>query len=57
MIDGSIRQVDPFIAEQILTTAINISVEMQWMRPIEDITEAYQSYFKFYFTGIAQKQS
>lgn len=55
MIDGSIRQIDPFIAERVLTTAINISVEMQWMRPIDDIAAAYQSYFEFYFTGIAQE--
>jgi len=57
MADGSIRQLDPFIAEQVLNTAINISVELQWMRPIEDIGEAYQSYFKFYFTGIAESRN
>ena len=54
--DGSIRNIDPFIAEQLFTTAIDISAELQWMRPIEDIPGAYQSFFSFYFTGLAHEQ-
>ncbi len=51
--DGSIRGVDPYIAEQILLSAIDLSAELPWMRAIPDAAAACQSYFSFYFNGLA----
>jgi len=51
--DGSIRGVDPYIAEQILLSAIDLSAELPWMRKIADSTAACRSYFSFYFNGLA----
>jgi len=51
--DGSIREVDPFIAEQVLISAIDLSAELPWMREIKDPIEACRSFFSFYFTGLS----
>jgi AcrR family transcriptional regulator len=51
--DGSIRQVDPYIAEQMLMTAVDLSAELPWMREIGNVAEACQSYFGFYFSGLS----
>jgi len=51
--DGSIRPVDPFIAEQLLMSAIDLSAELPWMRELGDPAEACRSYFSGYFTGLS----
>jgi len=51
--DGSVRDVDPFIAEQLLISAIDLSAELPWMRDIKDPAEACRSFFRFYFTGLS----
>ena len=51
--DGSIRKVDPFIAEQLLMSAIDLSAELPWMREIKDPAAACRSFFRFYFTGLS----
>jgi hypothetical protein len=51
--DGSIREVDPFIAEQLLISAIDLSAELPWMREIVDPADACRSFFRFYFTGLS----
>lgn len=56
MADGSIRPVDTYIAEQMLISAIDLSAELPWMRPIEDGAEACGSYFGFYFNGLAARR-
>jgi hypothetical protein len=53
--DGSIRGVDPYIAEQILLSAIDLSAELPWMREIPDSAAACRSYFSFYFDGLARQ--
>lgn len=50
--DGSIRPIDPFIAEQMLTAAIDISAELQWMRSVNNLGADCRSYFGYYFTGM-----
>jgi AcrR family transcriptional regulator len=50
--DGSIRRIDPFIAEQMLTSAIDISAELQWMRPVKSMGADCRSYFGYYFCGM-----
>lgn len=52
--DGSIRPVNAFIAQQMLVSAIDLSAELRWMRPLTDIDAACQGYFAFYFRGIAR---
>jgi AcrR family transcriptional regulator len=51
--DGSIRAVNPYIAEQLLMSAIDLSSELPWMRALDDREEACRSYFRFYFNGLA----
>lgn len=51
--DGSVRDVHPLVAEQMLLTAIDISADLRRIRPVEAVSEAYRSFFAFYFTGIA----
>jgi len=51
--DGSIRPLDPFIAEQMLLAAVDVSAELPWMRQIADGEEAAGSYFRLYFHGLA----
>jgi AcrR family transcriptional regulator len=51
--DGSIRPVNPYIAEQLLMSAIDLSSELPWMRVLDDRVEACRSYFGLYFKGLA----
>lgn len=51
--EGSIRPVNPFVAEQMLMSAIDLSAELPWMREIGDVSEACESYFSFYFGGLS----
>jgi len=51
--DGSIREVDPYIAEQMLISAIDLSAELPWMREIGNVDDARRSYFALYFNGLA----
>lgn len=53
--DGSIRPVNPYIAQQMLLSAIDLSAELRWMRPMTDIQAAGEGYFAFYFCGIARQ--
>lgn len=55
MADGSIRPVNAYIAQQMLLSAIDLSAELRWMRPIADIQTACEDYFAFYFYGIARQ--
>jgi AcrR family transcriptional regulator len=50
--DGSVRAVDPFIAEQVLISAIDLSTELQWLRPVRDPEADCWSFFQFYFSGL-----
>lgn len=50
--DGSIRPVDPFIAEQLLLSAVDLAAELPWMRELGDRDEACRSYFGFLFSGL-----
>lgn len=51
--DGSVRPVNPFIAEQILISAVDLSTELQWLRPLDDLQADAEKYFDFYFNGIS----
>ncbi len=51
--DGSIRPIDPFIAEQVLLSAIDLAAELPWMRELGDHAAACRSYFRFYFSGLS----
>jgi AcrR family transcriptional regulator len=53
--DGSIRPVNAYIAQQMLLSAIDLSAELRWMRPMTDIDSACEDYFAFYFCGIARQ--
>jgi AcrR family transcriptional regulator len=52
--DGSIRPVDPYIAEQILLSAVDLSTELQWLRPVTDPAKDCGRFFTFYFSGVTR---
>ena len=55
MADGSVREVDPYIAEQLLISAIDLSTELQWLRPVRSPEEDCWSFFGFYFGGLSAR--
>ena len=50
--DGSLRAVDPLVAEQMLLTAIDVSADLRRLRPTAGLDEAFSSYFGLYFRGL-----
>lgn len=52
--DGSLRAVDPLVAEQMLLTGIDVSADLRRLRPTAGLDEAFNSYFGFYFRGLAR---
>jgi AcrR family transcriptional regulator len=55
--DGSIRPVNPYIAEQMLMSAVDLAAELPWMREIRNEPEACRSYFSFFFGGLASTKA
>ena len=50
--DGSIRDVNPMVAQNLLAGAINASMEMTLWRRIDDIDSAALDYFDVFYNGI-----
>ncbi|PLW81688.1 TetR/AcrR family transcriptional regulator [Kineobactrum sediminis] len=50
--DGSVRNIDPFIAQQLISGAINASMEIKRWRSVEDLDRAAVDYFDLFFNGL-----
>jgi len=53
--DGSIRDVDPFLARSLMSGAINASMDINLWRHVDDIDRAAREYFDVFYNGLAPK--
>jgi AcrR family transcriptional regulator len=56
MKDGSVREIDPFIAQNLIAGAVNASMELTLWRQVEDIEAAAIDYFDIFFNGLLPRQ-
>lgn len=54
--DGSIRNVDPFLARSLIAGAINASMDINLWRPVQDIDEAAVAYFDVFYNGLLPRE-
>ena len=54
--DGSIRRIDPFVAERLINGAINTCIELPMVRTIEDPVAAGSDFFQLILTGLASRR-
>jgi AcrR family transcriptional regulator len=54
--DGSIRDIDPFIAQQLITGAINASMDIKLWRRVDDLDAVAIDYFDLFFNGLAPRK-
>lgn len=52
MHDGSIREIDPFLARNLMAGAINASMDISLWRKVEDIDQAAIDYFDVFYNGM-----
>lgn len=50
--DGSIRDVDPFLARSLMTGVLNASMDMELWRRIDDLDQAAIEYFDTFLNGL-----
>lgn len=55
--DGSVRDVDPFLARSLMTGAINASMDISLWRRVDDIDTAACEYFDIFFNGLLPRQA
>jgi AcrR family transcriptional regulator len=55
--DGSIRAVNDFVAENLISAAINASLNMELWRKIDDLDAAALDYFDIFFSGLVGSNS
>ena len=53
--DGSIRPIDPFVAERLINGAINTCIELPMVRTIADPVAAGGDFFQFILIGLASR--
>ncbi|MCB1733473.1 MAG: TetR/AcrR family transcriptional regulator, partial [Halieaceae bacterium] len=53
--DGSIRTVNRYVAEQLLTGAINAAMHLKQWRKIDNIDSAARDYFDVFFNGLVPR--
>jgi len=52
MEDGSVRAVNPFVAQQLIAGAVNASMDIELWRPVVDVDKAAIDYFDIFFNGL-----
>ncbi|MFK7831238.1 MAG: TetR/AcrR family transcriptional regulator [Congregibacter sp.] len=55
MADGSIRDVDPFLARSLITGAINASMDIALWRRVDDLDRAAIDYFDVFYNGLVPR--
>ena len=50
--DGSVRDVDPLLARNLMTGAINASMDIALWRPVDDLDAAARDYFDIFYNGL-----
>ena len=56
MADGSVRQVEPYLARSLMTGAINASMDIALWRPVDDIDRAAKDYFDVFYNGLLPRE-
>jgi len=56
MADGSVRPINPFIAENLVAGALNASMELTQWRKVENIDAAAIEYFDIFFNGLLPRE-
>ena len=54
--DGSIRNIDTFVAQNLIAGAINASMEIQLWRKVDNVDEAAIDYFDIFFNGLKPRK-
>ncbi|WP_116367455.1 TetR/AcrR family transcriptional regulator [Parahaliea mediterranea] len=55
MQDGTVRQVAPFIAQQLISGATNASMEIGLWRRVDDLDSAANDYFDIFYNGLVPR--
>lgn len=55
--DGSIRDINPMVARNLLAGAINASMEISLWRKVEDVDRAALDYFDVFYNGILSRDN
>lgn len=55
--DGSTRAVNPVLARNLMTGAINASMDMQLWRRIDDLEQAAKDYFEVFYNGLLPRET
>jgi AcrR family transcriptional regulator len=50
--DGSVRDIEPFIAQQLIAGAINASMDIKLWRRVDDLDAVAVDYFDIFFNGL-----
>lgn len=56
MLDGSVRDVDPFIAQNLIAGASNASMDIKLWRRVDDIDSAAIDFFDVFFNGLTPRE-
>ena len=54
--DGSVRPIDPFIAQNLIAGAVNASMELHLWRKLDDIDAAAIDYFDIFVNGMLPRK-
>ena len=50
--DGSVREINYFVAQQMIAGAINAAMDISLWRRVDDLDEAARDYFDVFFNGL-----
>jgi hypothetical protein len=54
--DGSVRPINTFVAENLITGAINASMDIKLWRSVDDIEAAALDYFDIFINGLLPRK-
>ncbi len=54
--DGSVRDINPFVAENLIAGAINASMDIQLWRSVDDLESAAVDYFDIFINGLLPRE-
>lgn len=55
--DGSVRNINTFVAQQLITGAVNASMDLKLWRKVDDLDAAAIDYFDVFFNGLAPRNT
>ena len=55
MTDGSVREVNPFVAQNLIAGAVNASMELNLWRKVDDVDAAAIDYFDIFLNGLVKR--